>query len=221
MRFNFLLSARFRWFFRTSLHRDGQRRAYFDVFQKWVRPTHPQLVRELSGLGAELSREVSIGVHKRVDTPGTIEYQGAKRVFSSREFIAVVLQLIRRIQMPREGSTAPRLQVTRIFLATDDANAEAEFREAFGSALRVRDDVQRVSGGLNADGTLNEVHIRSPGGHNPTCSLQDAVDVVADALLLSRCQWVVHMDSNVTSAVALMNPHTTMLHMVDQLATKR
>ena len=44
---------------------------------------------------------------------------------------------------------------------------------------------QRVSGGLNADGTLNEVHIRSH--HNPGCNIEDAVDVVADAFLLAKC----------------------------------
>ena len=32
---------------------------------------------------------------------------------------------------------------------------------------------------------------------------------------LRCCGWVVHMDSNVTSAVALMNPEATMVHMVD------
>lgn len=100
-------------------------------------------------------------------------------------------------------------------MVLSDANAEAAFREAFGARLRVRDGVQRVRGGLNADGTLNEVHIRSP--HNPRCSLNDAVDVVADALLLSCCGWVLHMDSNVSSAVAIMAPRTQMVHVVDVL----
>ena len=59
------------------------------------------------------------------------------------------------------------------------------------------------------------MHIKSP--HNPGCSLDDAVDVVADAMLLSRCDIVLHMDSNVTTAVGVMGQHTKMLHMVDVL----
>ena len=210
-RFNFLLTSRFRWFFRTSPHNAAQRRAYHEIYTRWVRPAHPELVALMQdgGLGSQLKAHISIGVHKRVDTPGTVEYQGARRVYSSEEFIRAVKALIAGIE------TDPRRPqfVERIFLATDDANAESAFRAAFGSRLCMRDGVQRVAGGLNEDGTLNEVHIASP--HNPSCSLSDAVDVVADALLLSCCGWVVHMDSNVTSTVTLMNPDVHMVHMVD------
>ena len=103
--------------------------------------------------------------------------------------------------------------MTHIFLATDDAAAEEAFRDAFGALLHVRTGVQRVKGGLNPDHTLNEVHIKSP--YNPRCTLKDAVDVLSDALLLAKCATVVHMDSNVTSAVALLNPKATMVHMCD------
>ena len=63
--------------------------------------------------------------------------------------------------------------------------------------------------------TSPQVHIASP--HNPSCSLDDAADVLADALLLSCCGHVVHMDSNVTSAVALMSPDARMEHVIDVL----
>ena len=76
--------------------------------------------------------------------------------------------------------------------------------------------MQRVPGGLNADGTLNEVHIKSP--HNPGCSVADAADVVADAMLLACCDVVLHMDSNVTSAVACMNPESRMVHITEMFA---
>ena len=106
-----------------------------------------------------------------------------------------------------------RTYPAHIFLATDDAAAEAEFRAAFGDRLRLRAGVQRVKGGLNPDDTLNEVHIVSP--YNPGCSLRDAVDVLCDALLLAQCRCVIHMDSNVTSTVALLNPNAVMVHMCD------
>ena len=204
-RFNFFLTARFRSFFTRSVHYNLARRLYHDVYRRHVRLAHPTLRDAWDGLGAQLRSGGSLGIHKRVDTPGTAEYQGCKHVFRCADFIEAARQLIARATMP----------VTTIFLATDDAHAEAAFRAAFGSRLRLRDGVQRVAGGLNSDGTLNEVHIRSP--HNPSCSIDDAVDVVADALLLASCDTVLHMDSNVTTAVAMMNPDAQMVHITDLL----
>ena len=202
-RFNFFLTARFRGFAASSANSALMRRAYHAVFARFVRPRHPTLVDALGSLGAELRGSVSLGIHKRVETPGTAEYQGCRRVFSSADFIAAAHRLI---------ATAAR-PVACVFLATDDAHAEAAFRAAFGARLRIRSGVQRVPGGLNADGTLNEVHISSP--HNPGCSVRDAADVLADAMLLACCGCVLHMDSNVTSAVALMNPEVAMVHITD------
>ena len=107
--------------------------------------------------------------------------------------------------------------VATIFLATDDQRAEGAFRAAFGGRVVVRSGMKRVGGGLNADGTLNEVHIKSP--HNPGCCLDDAVDVVTDAMLLSRCHYVLHADSNVTSAVSFMNDTCKMVHIFSILAS--
>jgi hypothetical protein len=73
-RFNFYLVARFRGFFTTSAHCQLMRQMYHDVYAKYVRPSHPELCTALSGLGSELRAGVCIGVHKRVDTPGTVEY---------------------------------------------------------------------------------------------------------------------------------------------------
>ena len=104
--------------------------------------------------------------------------------------------------------------LTHLFLATDDAHAEAAFRAAFGELLHVQPHVRRTTGGVHDDSSLNEVHIKSAS--NPLGgSLQDAVDVLCDALLLASCDTVLHMDSNVTSAVACMNPRTRMVHVND------
>ena len=46
--------------------------------------------------------------------------------------------------------------------------------------------------------------------------MRDAVDVVADAMLLAKCNCVLHMDSNVTSAVALMSAEVEMVHIRDE-----
>jgi hypothetical protein len=142
-----------------------------------------------------------------VDTPGTAAYQGdARTVPSNDDFIRAAQRIAR--EMPRE--------LTHVYLATDDAHAEVAFRAAFGSRLCVRSGVQRVEGGYNPDGTLREVHIAS--SFNPTCTVSDAADVLCDALLLSRCGTVLHMDSNVTSTVGILNPTCEMRHVHDVLS---
>lgn len=69
-RFNFMLSARFRWLWRRSPRFQAQRAAYHAVYATHVRLRHPLLASLMApgGLGAELRAGVSIGVHKRVDT---------------------------------------------------------------------------------------------------------------------------------------------------------
>ena len=60
------------------------------------------------------------------------------------------------------------------------------------------------------------MHIRSR--FNPhTCCIDDAADVLADALLLARCSHLVHMDSNVSTAVALLSPTIRMVHVTELL----
>ena len=207
-RYNRFFRGHLKFALRTSRHNASQRRAYNEVIRRHVKLRHPAILAELNGLGAELAGGVSIGVHKRVDTPGTQEFQGLKAVLGTAEVIAAVRVLVERL-----GGGAQR--VTRIFLATDDATAVAPFREAFGGLLAVREGVQRVAGGTNADGTYNEVHIASP--HNPRCTIRDAVDVLTDAMLLAQCAHVVHMDSNVSTAVALLAPRAQMAHVADLL----
>ena len=208
-RHNFFFGGRFRWRWRHSSCHKAHRRAYHALFDRWISPAHPAVVSELADLGARLRAGVSIGVHKRVDTPGTAVYQGTKAVPSDEAYANAIRAIIRRMH--------PR-RVDHLFLATDDLATERYMRAAFGAALHVR-PAQRVAGGVNRDGTLNEVHIASP--HNPKCSLQDAVDVLADALLLASCGTVLHMDSNVSTAVAIMSEKAEMVHVEDVLESLR
>ena len=41
--------------------------------------------------------------------------------------------------------------------------------------------------------------------------------MLTDALLLAKCDWVLHAESNVTLGVALMNPDARMVHITDIL----
>ena len=205
-RMNLCLGLRFRWLLRGSRFEMPQRQAYHELLSAHIQPRHPAIVEAMRTLGARLRGGCAIGVHKRVWTPGTREYQGSRQVPTIGGFVRAVQAVV------DESPVA----VTHVFLATDDKYAVAHFERAFGARLVVRDGVKRVGGGLNyADATLNEVHIRSP--HNPGCGVGDAVDVVIDAMLLACCDSVVHMDSNVSSAVGYLNPATRMRHVVDLL----
>ena len=215
-RFNMFLSPRFRCLQRRSRFEAAQRDLYNSLYTKWVHLKHPRIVEEVNGgLGKLLAGGRSLGVHKRVWTPGTAEYQGSRFVYSIQGFVTATKILVEEAR--REGRPFEHL-----FVATDDTAAVTAFTAAFGDGnggplLHLRGGVTRVGGGLNAsDATLNEVHIKSP--HNPSCNLEDAADVIIDAELLARCKTCLHMDSNVTSAVSIISNLVEMRHIIDVLA---
>ncbi len=208
-RWNLLFATRYRCLSRQCGFTPRHRALYHRLYAAHVRHAHADLVRELGVHRPRLRRGACVGVHKRVWTPGTEEYQGGRTVPTCDGFIEATRRLVSRLE-------ASGVAVQQVFLATDDSHASAAFAAAFGSRLLVRDGVKRVGGGLNADGTLNEVHIKSP--HNPGCGLRDAVDVMIDAELLAACGWLVHMDSNVSTAVSLISPAVELHHVADLLA---
>ena len=63
---------------------------------------------------------------------------------------------------------------------------------------------------MRADGRSNEVHNFAEG-----CGLRDAADVLADAMLLAGCDALLHADSNVTLAAAILNPGLRLVHVLD------
>ncbi len=80
-----------------------------------------------------------------------------------------------------------------IFLATDNCEAVAAFRESFGSRLYFR-DIHRTQ-------TMNtKLHHASPQ------TVEEAKDCVVDALLLARCNHFVHVVCNIATAVLYFNP---------------
>ena len=123
-----------------------------------------------------------MGVHKRVATPATVQMQRRMWVPSIETFVQRALGLF-----VARGGGARNL---RVYLASDDAAAPPAFKDVFGDALYVFDDVRRTAGGIKG-GKMNEVH------NQPGCGLDEARDALADALCLSACDVLVHVDSNV------------------------
>lgn len=211
-RWNLLLAPRFRWLSRGSATAAAHRGAYHEVYARHVRITHPRVRESIEGLGGRLRGCLSLGVHKRVWNPGTQEYQGCRSLPSCAGFV----EATRRAVALLESRTGERVRL--IYLASDDEAAPPLFEAAFGSRLVVRAGVTRAGGGLNADETLNELHVRSPHNVRYACGIREAADVVTDAHLLAMCSALVHIDSNVTSAVSFINPALEMLHVADLLA---
>jgi hypothetical protein len=89
----------------------------------------------------------------------------------------------------------PRDSRTAVFLATDTAEAVEPFEVAFGNELVLQPGVSRAGPG---EGQLH--HAQSV----PRVEL--GAEVLIDALLLARCDVLLHVVSNVATAVGYMNP---------------
>ena len=203
-RFNFLLVNVFRGQFLRGPGALKRRAAYAEVAQRCLRP-HPEvlelrdrvlaMVQERSLPGAP----VLIGVHKRVDNPGTARMQLEQRMLCTESYIDAVRKLVPKYS--REG--VPPI----ILLATDDEPAVAAFQVAFGSHLVCNEQAKRSVGGINEMQLPREVH-----GQPTQLTLADARDCLVDALLLASCDAIIHADSNVTIAAGIMNPYSDVYH---------
>jgi hypothetical protein len=88
-----------------------------------------------------------------------------------------------------------------VFLATDIEPAIAAFRAAFGESLVVQPNVAR------ADGSGDQIHHSNP---SPSRDIGD--QVLVDCLLLSRCDALLHVVSNIATAAGYINPNLTMVY---------
>jgi hypothetical protein len=106
--------------------------------------------------------------------------------------IDAVINRTRR-QLKGEGSAA-------VVLATDVREAADMFREAFGDRLLVQPDVARAP----AAGTQYD------WGLPPCAALGE--QALIDALLLARCDVLLHTTSNLATAVGYINPRLRMIY---------
>jgi len=130
-----------------------------------------------------------IGVHRRVGNALVADLQ-------SKGYVPSIEALINTVGSMLTVLTGQGISDHAVFLATDDAEAVAAFRSAFGATLVIREDVQRTT--FDAP----EVHFRDWG----SLSITDAEDVLIDAILLSHCNVLVHASSSVSTVASIMNP---------------
>jgi hypothetical protein len=87
-----------------------------------------------------------------------------------------------------------------VVLATDVREAVDAFRAAFGERLLVQGDVARAPVG----------ETQYEWGAPPSIALGE--QTLTDALLLARCDTLLHTTSNIATAVGYMNPRLRMVH---------
>ena len=208
-RFNFLLVNVFRGRFLRGPQAAKRRTAYAEVAQKFLKPRSDVLELRDRILAMAPGRSLPgapalIGVHKRVDNPGTARMQLEQRMLCTESYIGAVRKLLPRYS--RNG-------IPTVVLATDDELALAAFRAAFGPNLICNDAAKRCEGGLNDLHMPKEVH-----GQPTRLTVADARDCLVDALLLASCEAIIHADSNVSIAAGIMNPNSDVYHVRELVA---
>lgn len=206
-RYNFLLINVFRGQFLRGAWAARRRRLYAAAAREVLRPNAAALAARDAALASVVRAPGAplIGVHKRVDNPGTARMQFRQVMPTTQAYIDAVKLLAVR----RGGASGGASAV--VVLATDDVAAVAAFREAFGADLVCRNEVKRSEGGVDTSFMPVEVH----GQKGKRLALKDAQDCLVDALLLAACDAFVHADSNVTIAAGIMNPDAEAVHILD------
>jgi len=171
-------------------HLQKHREGYQATLLKWVEITNHRVLAQVDEIcGRHFDGRFCIGIHRRVGNAMVAELQKDGRVPSSGSIIQTVESII---SLATKGGNADYC----IYLATDDADAVDVFKDAFGSRLVVRENVQRTT----ADAA--EVHFREWD----RLSITDAEDALIDTVLLSKCNVMVHTSSSVSTVASLINP---------------
>jgi len=202
-RFNFLLVNVFRGHFLRGPWSAKRRHQYSEAAKHIFRPSDAAFRARDEAL-ASVTRDSNaplIGVHKRVDNPGTARMQLSQQMPNIDAYINAVQALAKQ-----RGAADTAV----IVLATDDEQAVLRFHDAFPQRVICRQEARRCRGGINENKLPVEVH-----GQATRLSIQDALDCLVDAMLLAACDTFIHADSNVTIAAGIMNPKAEAIHVHD------
>jgi hypothetical protein len=182
-------------------HLSGQtlqkhREAYHSTLLNRVEIINPRVLTQVDEVCVQhFHARFCIGVHRRVGNAMVANLQATGNIPTLQSIVQTVESVI---SVAKRGGISDYA----VFLATDDADAAAPFRDAFGSNLVLRENVQRTTA------AQAEVHF---GGWD-NLSIRDAEDALIDSVLLSRCNVMVHGSSSVSTVAAIMNPGLILIH---------
>jgi hypothetical protein len=173
--------------YRTYKQGPAWRHLYHAAFERHVR-VRPHILERVERLHRELIGDrFCVGVH----------YRAPDHAIECPRPIPPVASFIRRARrlLPSDGAGT-------IFLATDVTDAAIRFRDAFGERCAMQPAVERLPAG--ARGHVHHNH--------PRPSVRLGEEVLIDALLLARCDRLLHVTSNLATAVGYINPAIEMTY---------
>jgi hypothetical protein len=160
---------------------------YHRIFRRYIRIKPHILERAEAIHRASMAGRYCLGVHYRHPAH---DFECLNPIPRPEKFIS---ELRRKL---------PRARPWVVFLATDAEPAVTAFREAFGDRLVVQSGVQRSA-------NLKEGNLHHD---NPASSLVLGEQALIDCLLLTRCDLLFHVTSNLATAAGYMNPRMKMLY---------
>jgi glycosyltransferase involved in cell wall biosynthesis len=191
---------------------EGWRRQYHKVFQEHV-SLRPELQAEVDGFVARhLGRRFLVAAHVRHPSH-TVEQPNAE-IAHTDSYIRRIYTVLEERGIPRESED------WGVFLATDQERVVAMFRAEFGDRVAYFDDVRRTRAAEDAAFEALSAEEKNQEGHQlqhlvaasrDQWSLAMAWEVVRDAYCMARCNVLLHVVSNVSTAVAYMNPDMEMI----------
>ena len=192
------------------------RQQYHRVFAHHVR-LRGELAGEIDAFAAaHLDANVLIAAHVRHPSH-TIE-QPDGRIAQTEAYIDRVRAEVRRRGADPDGDG------WRVFVATDQERVLRRFREAFGDRAVFYPDARRTHADEDAAFDALSRDEQNRDGHQlqhlvaanrAGWSWRMAWEVVRDAYTMARCHALLHVVSNVSTAVAYMNPQIEMIFCED------
>ena len=188
------------------------RRQYHRVFTQHVR-LRPEHQAEIDGFAAaHLTTPILIAAHVR--HPSHTVEQPTGQIAGTEIYIEQVRAAVRRRGADPDGPG------WTVFVATDQDRVLHRFRAVFGERAVFFPDARRTRADEDAAfDALGPVE-RNQDGHQlqhlvaadrAGWSWRMAWEVVRDAYVMARCQALLHVVSNVSTAVAYMNPEIEMV----------
>lgn len=188
------------------------RRQYHRVFARHVR-LRPELQSEIDAFTAA-HLEVPIRIAAHVRHPSHTIEQPEGRIAHTEAYIARV-----RDEVRRRGAD-PDAAGWAVFVATDQARVLDRFRAAFGARAVFYPEARRTRADEDAAFDALDAAEQNRDGHQlqhlvaadrAGWSWRLAWEVVRDAFTMARCQALLHVVSNVSTAVAYVNPELEMI----------
>lgn len=188
------------------------RRLYHRYFEQHVHLL-PHLQEEVDRFCAPFEGRLMIAAH--VKHPSHIMEQAGNTIAGATEYIASITAILRQRGIPESAGD------WGLFLATDRDAVVDQFIERFGGHVFVHRDVRRTTredderfAALTPEQQRLEGHMiqHLVAADASKWSTRMAWEVIRDTYAMARCDMLLHVVSNISTAVSYMNPRVTLMH---------